>query len=181
MSYMDENVVFTNENIQYLYVQPIPLQKQVRIAERHGWEHQSRDRYRFKQPREHRMPAEQDLVNGKMISDEEFDALCEVCRNVGYVYVRSRRAKHHAKSPSIVAGLRGSSACRRKVVGSSESSPELRPDVSVAGRVRPPRYPLGSRKAFKCASSVMPVLSTEQEEEVHYKEEDKEDKYYKKD
>lgn len=65
---MEENIVFTNENnIQYLYVQPILLQKQVCIAERHGWEHQSRIRYRFKEPREHRMPAEQDLVNGVMI------------------------------------------------------------------------------------------------------------------
>jgi len=64
-----DDIVFTNNSpdIQYLYAQPILLKKQVNIAQRHGWTHEDRTRFRYSQAREFRMPAEQDMVNGKLI------------------------------------------------------------------------------------------------------------------
>ena len=63
---MDEDIVFGDNNVQYLYVQPIPLPEQVEIAKKHGWEHLDRTRYRYKEAKTLQLPCEQVMNNGKI-------------------------------------------------------------------------------------------------------------------
>ena len=64
---MDEEIVFgNNNNVEYLYLEPIPLPKQVEIAKKHGWEHLDRTRYRYKEAKTLQSPCEQVMNNGKI-------------------------------------------------------------------------------------------------------------------
>lgn len=63
---MDQDVVFGNNNIDYFYLDPIPLPKQVIIAKKHGWEHLDRTKYRYKNAKTLQMPSEQVMEHGRI-------------------------------------------------------------------------------------------------------------------